>query len=215
MVYGVAWAADGSDDLYAASEAGAWHMDAATQVWSNAMGNQAPATTYWSIESVPAQGIMRFGTYGRGIWDLVLSSTPGLGERFCSPAGMNSTGTSASLIAAGSLDPNLNDLSLTAQNLPLNRFGYLLCSRNEDWNVLPGGSNGILCMGTPIGRFIQNVMHSGTSGSFTHQVDLTQMPMQPVVAVLPGETWSFQVWYRDLLLLPTSNFTEALRITFQ
>ncbi|HIG88008.1 MAG TPA: hypothetical protein EYQ25_13340 [Planctomycetes bacterium] len=215
MVFGVAWSADGSDDLYAATEAGAWHMDAATQVWSNAMGTQAPATTYWSIETVPAQGIMRFGTYGRGIWDLVLSSTPGLGERFCSPAGMNSTGTSASLIAAGSLDPNLNDLSLTAQNLPLNRFGYLLCSRNEDWNVLPGGSNGILCMGTPIGRFIQNVMHSGTSGSFTHQVDLTQMPMQPVVAVLPGETWNFQAWYRDLLLLPTSNFTEALRITFQ
>ena len=215
MVYGVAWAADGSDDLYAATEAGAWHMDASTQVWSNAMGTQAPATTYWSIESVPAQGIMRFGTYGRGIWDLVLSSTPGLGERFCSPAGTNSTGTSASLIAAGSLDPNLNNLSLTAQNLPLNKFGYLLCSRNEDWNVFPGGSNGILCMGTPIGRFIQNVMHSGTSGSFTHQVDLSQMPMQPVVAVLPGETWNFQVWYRDLLLLPTSNFTEALRITFQ
>jgi hypothetical protein len=215
MVFGIAWAADGSDDLYAATEAGAWHFDANTQLWSNAMGTQAPATTYWSIESVPAQGIMRFGTYGRGIWDLVLSSTPGLGERFCAPAVPNTTGEPATLTATGSLDPTQNNLAITAQNLPLNQFGYLLCSRSETWMVQPGGSTGILCMGAPAGRFIQNVMNSGTSGTFSHQVDLSAMPMQPVVPVLPGETWHFQIWFRDYHLQPTSNFTEALRITFQ
>ncbi len=37
--------------------------------WENLMGRDAPATTYWSVEAVPSAGRVRFGTYGRGIWD--------------------------------------------------------------------------------------------------------------------------------------------------
>ena len=76
MVYDVAWSVDAPDDLFAATEAGAYHYDASTQSWSNAMGSEAPATTYWSVERVPSGGLMRFGTYGRGIWDLVLDQEP-------------------------------------------------------------------------------------------------------------------------------------------
>jgi hypothetical protein len=35
------------------------------------------------------------------------------------------------------------------------------------------------------------------------------------VAILPGETWNFQAWYRDLNPGTTSNFTDGISITFQ
>jgi hypothetical protein len=35
------------------------------------------------------------------------------------------------------------------------------------------------------------------------------------VAVLAGETWNFQAWYRDLNPTTTSNFTNAVSIAFQ
>jgi photosystem II stability/assembly factor-like uncharacterized protein len=67
LVYDLAWAADGSDDLYAACEAGAWRLKAGAGRWQNIMGRGAPATTYWCVEAVG--DTLRFGTYGRGIWD--------------------------------------------------------------------------------------------------------------------------------------------------
>ena len=57
------------------------------------------------------------------------------------------------------------------------------------------------------------VLQSGPGGSFALLVDLTQN--WPVVGVLTpavGETWHFQAWFRDLG--PTSNFTDALALTF-
>lgn len=74
LAYDIAWAGDGSDDLYTATEAGAWRYDAQAGVWTDIMGTEAPATTYWSVESVPAEGRIRFGTYGRGIWDYLLGA---------------------------------------------------------------------------------------------------------------------------------------------
>lgn len=72
LAYDITWAEDGSDDLYAATEAGAWRYDSALGTWLDVMGLEAPATTYWSVEAVPTAGLVRFGTYGRGIWDHLL-----------------------------------------------------------------------------------------------------------------------------------------------
>jgi len=72
LAYDITWAEDGTDDLYAATEAGAWRYDSALGKWVDVMGLEAPATTYWSVEAVPAAGLVRFGTYGRGIWDHLL-----------------------------------------------------------------------------------------------------------------------------------------------
>jgi photosystem II stability/assembly factor-like uncharacterized protein len=72
MAYDIAWANDGTDDLYAATEAGAWRYDSSTALWVDIMGLEAPATTYWSVEAVTEAGLMRFGTYGRGIWDYLI-----------------------------------------------------------------------------------------------------------------------------------------------
>jgi len=56
-------------ELYAATEAGPFKYDEASGSWINLLGTEAPLTTYTDVEGVPAAGIVRFATYGRGIWD--------------------------------------------------------------------------------------------------------------------------------------------------
>lgn len=55
--------------LYAATDAGPFRYDEASGAWSNILGTQAPLTTYMDVEGVPVEGVVRFATYGRGIWD--------------------------------------------------------------------------------------------------------------------------------------------------
>jgi len=74
-----------------------------------------------------------------------------------------------------------------------------------------------LCLGGSIGRFVGpgQVMNSGASGSFTLTVDLSALPTPTgLVTAQPGETWNFQAWYRDANPGPTSNFTDAVAVTF-
>ncbi|MEZ6021015.1 MAG: hypothetical protein R3F17_13190 [Planctomycetota bacterium] len=47
------------------------------------------------------------------------------------------------------------------------------------------------------------------------QVDLSVMPLSPNQAVQPGDTWTFQCWYRDVNPTTTSNFTDALEVVFE
>lgn len=75
LVYDLAYAEDGSGDIYAATEAGAWRFVRANGAWVNAMQVGTPITLYWSVEAVPGRNLMRFGTYARGIWDYRLPST--------------------------------------------------------------------------------------------------------------------------------------------
>ncbi|MFH0946027.1 MAG: hypothetical protein V2A76_12580, partial [Planctomycetota bacterium] len=74
----LAYALDGSGDLYAATDAGAFRYDRQAGNWSNIMSNTAPLTSYWSVEAVVGgSGTLRFGTYGRGIWDFNPDSCAG------------------------------------------------------------------------------------------------------------------------------------------
>jgi hypothetical protein len=41
--------------------------------WFDLSGGIAPDQTYWSVEFVKSLNKVRFGTYGRGIWDLNLA----------------------------------------------------------------------------------------------------------------------------------------------
>lgn len=69
MVYGLALAADGG--LYAAAESGPYFWDGSD--WNDIHGTEAPLTTYWDVEYVPALDKLRFATYGRGIWDYTIA----------------------------------------------------------------------------------------------------------------------------------------------
>ncbi|HEX2645269.1 MAG TPA: hypothetical protein VHU81_19890 [Thermoanaerobaculia bacterium] len=57
--------------LYAATEAGPYAYDPAAKIWRSLLGGGAPVARYYSVEGVPAAGVVRFGTYSRGIWDYV------------------------------------------------------------------------------------------------------------------------------------------------
>ncbi len=69
LVYCLAEAPDGSGRMYCGTSSGAWEWDPLTKDWSDILGPDAPVTLYWSVETVPANNLVRFGTYGRGVWD--------------------------------------------------------------------------------------------------------------------------------------------------
>jgi len=48
----------------------------------------------------------------------------------------------------------------------------------------------------------------------TLELNLTPTPSGFVTSA-GGETWYFQAWHRDAGTMPTSNFTQGLRIDFQ
>jgi photosystem II stability/assembly factor-like uncharacterized protein len=76
LVYCMVEAPDGSGMMFCGSENGAWGYDPVTRTWSDLLGTDAPINTYWTCEAVPSENLVRFGTYGRGIWDYSLN-TPG------------------------------------------------------------------------------------------------------------------------------------------
>ncbi len=68
MVYSLCQAPDGSGTLFAGTETAAYRRDSDGD-WYDITGADAPVTTYWSCESLVHENTIRFGTYGRGIWD--------------------------------------------------------------------------------------------------------------------------------------------------
>ena len=104
-------------------------------------------------------------------------------------------------------------MTLTASGLPPGQFGYFLAGRMQGFSN-PPGSQGILCLAGNIGRYdeVPEIIQ-GPTGSFV--LDLGSIPVNPPTAVQPGDTWNFQCWYRDANPGPTSNFTDAVSVTFQ
>jgi len=151
--------------------------------------------------------------------NLEFDGGPGtIGTVYCAPAVVNSTGASGELVATGSAVASNNDVTLTASSLPLSSFGFFLTSRTQGNVAQPGGSQGVLCLGGSIGRYVGpgQVQNSGLTGSFDLVLDLTQTPTPTgFVVVAMGETWNFQAWHRDAVAgVATSNFTSAVSITF-
>ena len=132
-----------------------------------------------------------------------------IGTSYCDSTA-NSTGVPARLFLNGSDVAADNALRLDASSLPSQTFGYFLCSRHQGFFASPGGSQGNLCLGAPVGRFLQQVQSSGSSGRISITADLTALPTPsgPVVAVA-GETWNFQAWFRDANPTLTSNLTNG------
>ncbi|NNL91397.1 MAG: T9SS type A sorting domain-containing protein [Saprospiraceae bacterium] len=61
------------DFLFAATEAGPYVFIFEEDKWFELDKGIAPNQTYWSVEYIDKQDIVRFGTYGRGIWDFNLT----------------------------------------------------------------------------------------------------------------------------------------------
>ncbi len=63
------------DFIFAATEAGPYVYSVADNKWYELTQGKAPNQTYWSVEYLQASNTIRYGTYGRGIWDLNISET--------------------------------------------------------------------------------------------------------------------------------------------
>ena len=139
-----------------------------------------------------------------------------LGTRYCSPRS-STPAPSGRIDLSGSAVAADNDLTLTGSFLPTSQFCYFVASQSQASIPNPGGSMGVLCLGSPIARFKNQIQNTGATGSASIAVDLTNVPLPPAFgyAVQPGETWNWQLWYRDVLIGPTSNFTDAISLTFQ
>ncbi|MFT6832345.1 MAG: hypothetical protein ACJAZN_002517 [Planctomycetota bacterium] len=146
------------------------------------------------------------------------SLTGGLGMNYCGPAILNSSGVGGTMSASGSAVAVSNDVTLTASDLPQFSFGFVITSRTQAFVMFPGGSQGHLCLGGAVGRYVGpgQIQNSGGSGSFDLALDLGATP-QPngFVQVFAGDTWNFQCWFRDSVGgMPSSNFTDGLSIVF-
>ena len=136
-----------------------------------------------------------------------LSAYTGVADLYC-VAIPNSTGVAAVTGAVGSYLVSDNNVTLQASNLPPNEFGFFLVSPTTDFN--PVGA-GILCLGSPQGRYNQTILNSGATGTFSLAIDLTILPLNPPTPVMSGDTYNFQAWSRDG---GTSNFSQPIGITF-
>lgn len=71
LAWSLAFDNPASQTLYAATEAGPYVYDTAAKTWRSLLGGGAPVGRYYSVEGVPAAGVVRFSTFSRGIWDYV------------------------------------------------------------------------------------------------------------------------------------------------
>jgi len=135
-----------------------------------------------------------------------------LGTNFC-VALPHSAGGPARIEATGSRLVSDMDFTLAAHELPANEIGYFLASRTIEPIYPVAGSAGRLCIGGgPIARFVHQAQDSGGPGAFRIALDLAHVPLDPPVAVQPGECWNFQAWFRDGA---SSNFTDAVSVVFE
>ncbi len=119
MVYGLATNPDESL-LFAATEVGPYMLDDSNE-WSYMGELTAPDQVYWSVEYVSDLHIVRFGTYGRGIWDFEIEYDP------CDVVGdFNADGTL-----------NITDLVLLVQLVLNNDEGneHEICTSDLDQNT--------------------------------------------------------------------------------
>ncbi|HTF90156.1 MAG TPA: hypothetical protein VK843_17205 [Planctomycetota bacterium] len=117
---------------------------------------------------------------------------------FYPPGGcLNSGGVGAIMSATGTTSVTNDNLVLTTVQVPPNKPGQLLMSKNTNGGV--PFMDGILCLKNPqIFRFA--AQNSGGSGTFTYGPGLVSYcfgNFGPPGWIFSGSTWNFQMWYRD------------------
>jgi photosystem II stability/assembly factor-like uncharacterized protein len=76
LVYCLAEAPYQGGRVYCGTETAAYAREAGGESWVDITANHAPVTIYWSAEALLHEDAIRFGTYGRGVWDYQNSRLP-------------------------------------------------------------------------------------------------------------------------------------------
>lgn len=106
-------------------------------------------------------------------------------------------------------------LGFVGRQFPANALALLLASDRAGQSPNPGGSQGTLCLGSPVIRLGPTVHHADAAGSWSAALDLGQPATAALLPVQAGSRWRFQAWYRDANPTVTSNFSEAHEIEFR
>jgi len=181
MVYALAYAPDGSGNLYAATEAGPWCWERTLGAWTHIQDNEAPLTTYWSVEAVEPN-LMRFGTYGRGAWDYETYPTPGWSSYGSGKT--TSLGGHPTLNGIGSPTLAQNDFQIELLSGVPGKPGLLMFASEAGSTPFLGGT---LWLKPPVTRGPGYVIDSIGYAV----VDL------PVTPELIGTQRCYQAWFRD------------------
>lgn len=138
-----------------------------------------------------------------------------LGVPFCGPANLNSTGEAAEAATFGNFDLGCARFDLRVSQVPPGALCAALVAEHEDFVSLAWGGVGNLCLAQPIGLFADDVAAAGPDGLVTLALNVNA-PLPPPLGepVLSGQTWRFQVWYRDQHLNLVSNFSDGVAVTF-
>lgn len=126
----------------------------------------------------------------------------------------NSTGEIAGLRALGSHLIDSDRLVLLSTGMPPSVPTLMLASQSGGHLVVPN-MLGPLCLGPPFLRLISLAASSRPDGTAPTWVELRAPGGTPGagLGVQPGETWHFQLWYRDASGGAVTNTTNALRVT--
>lgn len=136
-----------------------------------------------------------------------------IGEAGCAQTVPHSGGMTATLSARGSDVASRGALELVAQGLPAGQFGIFAVARNAA-SATPPGTQGTVCLGGGVGRFL-TVLSSGPAGTFSLEVDSSDLPIAGGISANAGDTLHFQGWFRDVNPAPTSNLTDSVLVTFR
>lgn len=130
-------ASDDEQLLFAATEAGPYVYVAANNQWYSLMGAATPINDYFSIEYVKAHKTVRYGTYGRGIWDFKIDSAT-LTNYICAGSSYSYVSNLSGIsyqwqVNTGGGFVNINDgatyngttaKTLLIKNIPSSYYGY-------------------------------------------------------------------------------------------
>lgn len=133
------------------------------------------------------------------------------------PGQINTTGGAADLTMHGTASLAIGDVHGRVVGLPVGATCLPLVGSAASNVPGAGGSQGTLCLGGQLGRFDGEVGFADADGRFSFDVDASALPLSAGIrAIAAGETWRFQVWYRDTTPggLPGSNFSSAVAADF-
>jgi len=128
----------------------------------------------------------------------------------------NSTGIPSFMSTNGSTSVAANNLVMSANGLPSSGFGLFVYGGGRA--TVPTGQ-GVFCIaGTASQPVIRTpeVLMADIFGIANRPLDLTSpLHSSGLGAILPGDTWNFQYWFRDTINgQATFNFSNAIEVYF-
>ena len=165
------------------------------------------ALSDWSLTIPSLPNAMAAAGYERST-ELRLMVVPDCGSSNYCTAVANSTGQPSSISSTGSLKIHLNDLHLTATNVPAHMNGVFVYGAGQA--QAPFGF-GFKCIDEPVYRM--DTVQSDSAGMVTCAVDYYGVHVGGLITA--GSTWNFQYWHRDPAAgAPAFNTSDGLTVTF-